>query len=442
MTLPSPILPLPAHRHWRKSSNLLFGFRGQDLSLTSYSGHVLSLTRSTVGTYRDGAGKLCTAGKHQPRWNCLDLDGDGIFETVGLLIEGQRQNICLRSSALNTAPWTQVGTGVVGGSTVFGGHTMWVVTDNDAANVEYIYQNISFTANASKVFAVAIKRHPASGTTGPRIGLLDNTAVLYRVVGAVTWTGSTGKFPSVAIAGGAGSYLGYLAYADDVYVLFFYVPGIVAANANVLELVPAYTNGAVSDTGNCYFGSVMVENAAFPSVSYIDTGAAAVTRNADDILTTFGWSLRDITAYARFSVGPSIPATFSSVPPTVFELSDVGDNNEDLMYVSGINIMAAISGASLSQAGQATALVTLDQIIEANAQYKDHTTAPACAISVNNAAQTAFGVGDPLFNAYTNANLRIGKSTAAGADGYLYATLLDLKIAAALRSTLQMQSAY
>src|SRR5689334_22188945 len=74
-----------------------------------------TLTRAdatTCATFADRDGILRTALANILRVEWVDLDGDGIRETPGVLIESSRTNSCLRSEALDDAAWTADGTTV------------------------------------------------------------------------------------------------------------------------------------------------------------------------------------------------------------------------------------------------------------------------------------------------------------------------------------------
>src|SRR5690349_23739750 len=64
---------------------------------------------TTCATYVDRDGILRVAAAGVPRIEWVDLDGDGIRETPGILLEGSRKNLPLRSEDFGTT-WVPTGT--------------------------------------------------------------------------------------------------------------------------------------------------------------------------------------------------------------------------------------------------------------------------------------------------------------------------------------------
>ncbi len=73
--------------------------------------------RSSDGYFIDNQGILRRAGTDVPRVEWLDLDGDGVFESPSLLLEGARTNGWTRSEELDDAAWTKVNTTVSANAT-------------------------------------------------------------------------------------------------------------------------------------------------------------------------------------------------------------------------------------------------------------------------------------------------------------------------------------
>lgn len=66
---------------------------------------LVTFTRSSSGTYTDSAGAIQTASTDVPRFDHNPTTG----ESLGLLVEEQRTNLCLYSQAISTAPWVANG---------------------------------------------------------------------------------------------------------------------------------------------------------------------------------------------------------------------------------------------------------------------------------------------------------------------------------------------
>ena len=74
----------------------------KDLICASSGRQLVTFTRASSGTYVDSAGVLQTAATDVPRFDHNPLTG----ESLGLLVEEQRTNLCLYSQAISTlVPW-------------------------------------------------------------------------------------------------------------------------------------------------------------------------------------------------------------------------------------------------------------------------------------------------------------------------------------------------
>src|SRR6267142_838763 len=63
---------------------------------------------TTCATYIKNDGLVYTAAANVLRTEWVDLDGDGVRETPGLLLEGSRTNQFIRSEAIDDGAWTKV----------------------------------------------------------------------------------------------------------------------------------------------------------------------------------------------------------------------------------------------------------------------------------------------------------------------------------------------
>lgn len=114
-------------RQLRYRSRLLFHWRAADAFLghdpTAHllkpvTGETPTFTRaSTGGLTTDSRGRLRQWAQGMPRLEYVDLDGDGVFETPGLLLESARTNIILFSQAFDDAGWSKTGLDAVSANT-------------------------------------------------------------------------------------------------------------------------------------------------------------------------------------------------------------------------------------------------------------------------------------------------------------------------------------
>lgn len=283
-----------------RKSRLLFHWRARDFSLTPLTGQTPSFSRSTAGgAVIDRNGRLRTPVHSQPRFEMVDLDGDGIRETPGLLIEPQRTQIC--PNPQTPASWTDLGTPILttGQSDPWGTSVALLIEDNDGAVSEGKLQNITFTGDGTKAFTVAVR---AGTATLVNLNLQDVTAgFVNRANAQVSWNAGNAA-PTVTITGGSGSAFPAVGVFDPAgnlwWLVSFSADGIIAANANrLLVAVPA------PNTGTFYLAGANAWNFEFPS-SWIATDATV--RNADDFtaplsLSAFNASDDDVTVYAQLA---------------------------------------------------------------------------------------------------------------------------------------------
>ena len=75
-----------------RASGLLFALGVDDLSVTSVTGHVLTVARAGIQTMLDTAGRLMTTAYNQPPFGAQYNNAEAVYET-GLMIVGARTNV-------------------------------------------------------------------------------------------------------------------------------------------------------------------------------------------------------------------------------------------------------------------------------------------------------------------------------------------------------------
>lgn len=83
-------------------AGLLWEFKA-GMQLEDFNG---VFTRNSTGTYVGADGFLKTAAVDEARMEWLDVDNDGTVDTLSLLMEEARTNLCIRSQELDHAAWT------------------------------------------------------------------------------------------------------------------------------------------------------------------------------------------------------------------------------------------------------------------------------------------------------------------------------------------------
>lgn len=102
MPLPALANRLPLSRR----STLLLDYRAEDLSLLCRSGQLLTLARAGGAMLVTDSG-LAPAGYAQPRFTRVDTDGDGIVDTMALLLEPAMTQLATWTRDLTNAAWTK-----------------------------------------------------------------------------------------------------------------------------------------------------------------------------------------------------------------------------------------------------------------------------------------------------------------------------------------------
>lgn len=255
---------------------------------------------------------LHTAAVDVPRIEWVDLDGDGIRETPGLLIESSRVNSCLRSEEFDNATWGKLGTPTVVANAVVAPDAL-VSMDRivPAALSQNPAMTQAITITADEFCAPSVFVKPSGyGAVVVRFGNGGSTQGFQ-----ASFDASTGLFGSIGAGFGGGTLTGKRAvgpFADGSYrvelcgkiagaitagQIFIYVyPDIATANAQ-----NAFTGDGVQGV---YLWGAQLERlgtvgGAGPT-SYMRTlGAPSSARGADVVLLSLGFPPTDITVLSR-----------------------------------------------------------------------------------------------------------------------------------------------
>lgn len=262
-----------------------------------------ALARATDAAAADSAGHVYTLVVNQPRWHVPDRAAD---PTVGLLIEPARTNLVLQSENFGTT-WTATGspTRTPAAHTLSNISLDLIGDASGAARAYYTQTGISFTGNAVKAFAVAVKQGTSASTL---VRVFNATTAANVLVATVAWTGTA---PNVAAT--TGTYLAAQPLTDGVYWLLFQTASVTAANLHTVELSPAATS--TSDTasqGTVYMGGVQAENGPVPT-SYLKTTTATRARAAETCVFGIEFRPQPLTITGEFSWTGATAAALAAV---------------------------------------------------------------------------------------------------------------------------------
>jgi len=407
----------------------------------------MSLTDPTVVTFtradattcatrikRDGTIETVAANVLRTEW--VDLDGDGIRETPGLLLEGSRTNIALRSEEFDNATWTKSQTTVTANATTApdGTATADHVLEVASAANHYIYQtSMTITSGEAVVGAVEIKN---GGRFRGRLYIGDISGTNL-VAADFNLTAGTVSAPTVGGAGVA-AYAKITALGNGWYRVE--VAGKINGGVTSGHLqVNLYDDGgAINYTGDAakglYLWGAQFERAVFSS-SYIKTVASAVTRAADSLSVPFNWGPMDLTVLARVAR----PVWADAVGDIVTNpgIADIGSTTPPQLRLYGTGNSRFYHADIITPGADGDAFLAIPAGVQQTlcAQFKNLTTAGQSRLDVG-AGFGAFGTTAAAFSAFGTQTLRIG-CVSSGADP-LYGVLLDLKIASKLRTLGEM----
>lgn len=301
----------------------------------------VTFTRSTTGTYYNTSGVLSTAAIDAPRFDCDPLTGT----RRGLLVEGLRTNLLLRSEEIDNAAWNlKIRSSITANATAAPDSVASadkLVEDTTASNDHYTQQPLSKAASAlsyaASVYVKAGERsqiqllvYDTVGGFGNRASATFDSASGGSIITAAAVAG-TFTAPSATVVSCANGW---------VRISLRFTSGTETGIAVRLSIAVVGSTTYTGDgTSGIYVWGAQLEQAKFES-SYIKTTTATVTRGADYCYTTvadiFGSAL---TMFAEFMV----PAL--ETPPgsnrSIIELTD-GSSTIDH---HGLYVQASIANA-------------------------------------------------------------------------------------------------
>ena len=303
----------------------------------------ITFSRSSVGTYMDENGLVATASTDSPRFDHRYVNGE--VESLGLLVEEQRENLLNYSEDFSASPggWSLSATGASRTQNLIGpdgvANSAWTITDSDNSNdLPQFYKQISISASSSTKYCIScfMKDVDNAGIT-PDLYVFflgNSTRGSY-----VRYTFSTDSFTAHAADGGGiqPSIYGSIPYPNGWVRLYFVVDDSNNGSNTALQF-RIYPNSRWSNkTGSMGFFGAQVEVGSFPT-SYIPTSGSTKTRNHDrayyeNVDQTDWFSKTEGTIVFEHTDVPYHSSTSTGWPAVGFGETAGGGSNPSIQYL-------------------------------------------------------------------------------------------------------------
>jgi len=301
---------------------------------------------------KDGLYHASEEDVFRPHW--VDADGDGILDTLTLLLEDERENELLLSSDFGPGPpytWSSPGNFIITSRTsIIDGQTAYEhERDGGSSRIQSVG---TFTGDDETCYLI-VENVDASVT---RLRIYDATGASYVAGALLTW--STG---AITLYEGTGAVFGAKLLNEgpnggEVYLFGVTCSGTVGHTRHVY-VQPVGDNNSVS----AILHHCQLEEAGFYS-SPIVTDTAAVTRNAEALSLPLWTPPRAMTIYAKLR---EVGSTLISNWPRVCQIGGSGNNASVRIWarLGYYTMNIRNSGGSSTQSAMTTA-PSFDDIVE------------------------------------------------------------------------------
>lgn len=382
-----------------------------------------TFSRASAGTYVQHSGVGASATTNTLRVEWVDLDGDGFRETPGYLLEGARTQLV--TDPENFGNWTVSGTVTrTGGQTDPFGGTAAYLLDSNGGSSDFIWQTVTFTGNATKTIAMAMRGATSTKSMIQLFGAADRHSAW------VTWSGGV---PTLSTVTGTGVLFSVVSLGNLWYQVAISADGVVAADTNTVRVFPDRNAGL----GTVYVFGANAWNAPFPA-SY--QGPSLASRSADVFTLPLNHGVQNCTVMAwlaRPSHADAGASTDLGLAPGVCGIGTSAPTSGGQLRLSyqqtARNVESAIDTPTTDRTATA-AVASGTQIL--CAQFRNLTTGGLTKVDAGGGfgSESAAATGFLSFNGTT---LQIGR-TASGSE--LFGVLLRLLVVQGLKTRQEMKA--
>jgi hypothetical protein len=428
-----------------RTSQCLLNWDARDCTLIPQTKQPLTFTRASGDAWAiDAQGMLRRVAHSAPRFEMADLDGDGIRETAGLLMEASRTNLLTYSNDLTQAAWTKnnaTASVVTNPAAPDGGACSFLKEDN-TTNTHYVFASGTITSGNYFCVQAFVKagtrtrgRITGCGAAGVDSFFMDFNLSTLAFTGSTTGAGVLNDRGLEVVGGGW---------------YRVWVSGLSSTTSALGLLLLADGTGATSYLGDnasgMYWWGANVQqftNLGARIMSPIITTGASLTRSGDLLTGTINWLMpNNISIYIKAQAplwkgevagtpeANAYTLRLSTTAPYIYTGIATG-------APGGAPWMGFHDGTSGTVRTSVNLTSATPPLLEYCGQITNLLTAPQARLDIGN------GQG---FNAYSAAGLAIpalGNSTfAIGTDGSAQgyaAPLMVVKVASGLYTLDQMR---
>lgn len=414
-----------------------------DGTLVPRIGPTAQLTAPAAGGYLPNAnGRLVQTPYGAPAMQAVDLDGDGVLDATGWMIEAARTNSALRSQEFDNASWNKADTTVTANAwrAPDGTLTADKVVEAATSASHYISQTVTAGTDnwvtTNSVYARAGERSWLWCTMRRK----DNTIVTawFDLVNGVVGTVASGAEASIT------------QLADGWCRCEMRVNVLAGATNTTVSYGPTTgdnTSTYLGDTtkGIYLWGAQVEVDRAFAS-SYIPTTTTTVTRTLNTVRLTPTWPLQDCTIYVKLARVPWVDSANSLGSANHHTWVHHWGRSDNSYFRSYFDYSAGLpreARVSVSPDGVASATAVADTIagsvVELCMQHTDLLRAPSIRID----AGGGFGASAVSTIPFSpEATWTLGYLGGDGiGDRRLFTPLLEYKVAAGALTMAQMRGA-